>query len=277
MSTVRDTLARFNTNVRQLLLVTALLPLFSTCAVAQPQRLVVSVAASVSDAMEEIAGLYRSSTGVTVAVNAGGSNTLARQIVEGASASVFLSADEIQMDAVEKAGRIVAGTRAALLTNELVVIVPQGSPGLTLAQLLEGQVARLAMGEPAAVPAGVYGRTWLEHENAWARLGPKVVPFPTVRSVLTAVEAGRVDAGIVYATDALAARVRVIARLSAREHPYLRITYPVAVIKGSAETEAKRFVEFLNGQSARAVFDRRGFGKPPVLSEPKRELARVEG
>ena len=219
MFTVRHTFGRFIMNVRHLLLVTAVLPLFSASAVAQPPKLVVSVAASVSDAMEEIASLYRSAAGVTVAVNAGGSNTLARQIVEGASASVFLSADEIQMDAVEKAGRIAAGTRAALLTNELAVIVPQGSSALTLAQLLDGKVARLAMGEPAAVPAGVYGRTWLEHEKAWTRLESKVVPFPTVRSVLTAVEAGRVDAGIVYTTDALTARVRVIARLSAKEHP----------------------------------------------------------
>ena len=263
MLTVRDRLGRFTATARQLLLVTiAVLPACSTSAVAEPSNLVVSVAASVSDALEEIAILYRSATGVTVAVNAGGSNMLARQIVEGASASVFLSADEIQMDVVEKAGRVVAGSRAALLTNELAVVVPQGSSGLTLAQLLDGKVARLAMGEPAAVPAGVYGRTWLEHEKAWTRLEPKVVPFPAVRAVLSAVEAGRVDAGIVYATDALTARVRVIARLSAREYPYLHITYPVAVIKGPTEAEAKRFVEFLNGPSARAVFDRRGFGKP---------------
>lgn len=248
---------------------------FSTPVVAQPPGLVVSVAVSVSDALDEIAGLYRARTGVTVAINTGGSSTLARQIVEGAKAGLFLSADDIQMNVVEKAGRVVPGTRTRLLTNELVVITPPESKSLTLGQLLEGRVARLAMGETAAVPAGVYGRRWLEHERAWARLEPKVVPFPTVRAVLTAVEAGRVDAGIVYRTDAMSASVRVLARVPAPEHPYLDISYPAAVIVGPAADAATRFLEFLKGPEARAVFDRRGFGRP-VLSEPKL-LGRVEG
>lgn len=242
-------------------------PLLGAHLSAQSAGLVVSVAASVSDAMDEIAVLYRSATGMTISVNAGGSNTLARQIVEGAPTAVFLSADEAQMDVAEKAGRLVAGTRAALLTNELAVIVPQDAKGLTLAQFLAGNVTRLAMGEPAAVPAGVYGRTWLDHEQAWARLQPKVVPFPTVRAVLSAVEAGRADAGIVYATDAMTAKVRVVARLSAKEHPYLHITYPVAAVKGASEDQARRFIEYLKGPQARAVFAQRGFGDVP--SAPK--------
>lgn len=239
-----------------------LLAAFSTPVVAQPPGLVVSVAASVSDALEEIAGVYRATTGVAVAVNAGGSNTLARQIIEGARAGLFLSADEIQMNAVEKAGRLVPGTRTRLLTNELAVIAPSSNATLTMAQVLEGRVRRLAMGEPAAVPAGVYGRRWLEHEGAWPRVESKVVPFPTVRAVLTAVESGRVDAGIVYRTDAMSAQVRVIARIAAKEHPYLDISYPAAVIVGPAEAEARRFLEFLKSPAARAVYDRRGFGTP---------------
>ena len=247
----------------QLLLVGIIVPLaFSTPVAGQPPVLVVSVAASVHDALDEIAGLYRAATGVTVALNTGGSNTLARQIVEGAKAGLFLSADEAQMDVVEKAGRVVRGTRTRLLTNELAIVVPHTSKDLTLARLLEGRVTRLAMGEPAAVPAGVYGRKWLEHEGAWSRLEPKVIPFPTVRAVLTAVEAERADAGIVYRTDATSANVRVIGTVSAKTHPYLDIAYPVAVIAGPSEAEARRFLEFLNGPQARAVFDRRGFGKP---------------
>jgi molybdate transport system substrate-binding protein len=251
------------TKVVQLLVVgITVLTAVSTPVAGQPPVLVVSVAASVNDALEEIAGLYRSATGVTVALNAGGSNTLARQIIEGAKAGLFLSADEAQMDLVEKAGRIVRGTRTRLLTNELAVVAPQTSKELTLARVIEGRVNRLAMGEPAAVPAGVYGRKWLEHEGAWSRVERKVVPFPTVRAVLTAVEAGRVDAGIVYRTDASTARVRVVAALGAKEHPYLDIAYPVAVIAGPAEAEARRFLEFLKGPQARAVFDKRGFGRP---------------
>ena len=239
-----------------------MLAAFSTPVAAQPPGLVVSVATSVYDALEEIARLYRAATGVTVALNAGGSNTLARQIVEGAKAGLFLSADEIQMDVVEKAGRVVPGTRERLLTNELAVVVPPSAAQFQLAQLLEGRIARLAMGEPGAVPAGVYGRKWLEHQGAWARLEPKVIPFPTVRAVLSAVEAGRVDAGIVYRTDSVTSAVRIVTVVSKKEHPYLDIAYPVAVIKGPQEAGARKFLEFLKGPAARAVFDRRGFGKP---------------
>ena len=248
--------------VQRLCVGITVLAAFSTSVAAQPPGLVVSVAASVYDALDEIAGLYRGATGVTVAVNAGGSNTLARQIVEGAKAGLFLSADEIQMDAVERAGRIVAGTRTRLLTNELAIVVAKSATGFTLARLREGRIARLAMGEPAAVPAGVYGRKWLEHEKVWARVGPKVVPFPTVRAVLSAVEAERVDAGIVYRTDAMSSSVRVVAVVSNKDHPYLDISYPAAVIAGPSEVEARRFLAFLKGPAARAVFDRRGFGRP---------------
>jgi molybdate transport system substrate-binding protein len=246
----------------RLIALTTVLAAFSTPVAAQPPGLVVSVAASVYDALDEIGGLYRAATGVTVALNAGGSNTLARQIVEGAKAGLFLSADELQMDMVEKAGRIVPGTRTRLLTNELAIVVPQSTKDFTLARLLEGRIARLAMGEPGAVPAGVYGRRWLEHEGAWARVESKVVPFPTVRAVLSAVENGRVDAGIVYRTDATTSAVRVIASVSRKENPYLDIAYPAAVIVGPSEKEARRFLEFLKGPAARAVFDKRGFGRP---------------
>ena len=234
---------------------------FSTPVTAQPPVLVVSVAASVNDALDEIAGLYRAATGVTVALNPGGSNTLARQIVEGAKAGLFLSADQVQMDVVEKAGRIVPGTRTTLLTNELVVITPRSTKDFALSRVLEGTIDRLALGEPGSVPAGVYAREWLQHEGAWGRVESKVIPFPTVRAVLAAVEAGRVDAGIVYRTDAMTSeRVGVIARIAKKDHSYLDIAYPAAVIRGAAEADAKRFLEFLKGPQARAVFAKRGFG-----------------
>jgi molybdate transport system substrate-binding protein len=250
--------------MQRLLASIAVLAALITPVAAQPTGVVVSVAASVYDALDEIAGLYRAATGVRVALNAGGSNALARQIVEGARAGLFISADNRQMDAVEKAGRIVFATRTRLLTNELAVIVPSDAPAeRTIARVLDGSVARLAMGEPAAVPAGVYGRAWLERQGAWARLEAKVIPFPTVTAVLSAVANGRVDAGIVYRTDAVASKsVRVIARVSPKEHPYLDISYPAAVISGPGEAEARKFLEFLKGVQARAVFERRGFGIP---------------
>jgi molybdate transport system substrate-binding protein len=234
---------------------------FSTPVAAQPPGLVISVAASLHDALAEIAGLYRAATGVAVALNTGGSNTLARQIVEGAKAALFISADAAQMDVVERAGRLVPGTRTRLLTNELAVVSSRSD--LSLADVLSGRLSRLGMGETLAVPAGVYGRRWLEHQGAWARLSPKVVPFPTVRAVLAAVEAGRVDAGIVYRTDAMTSTVQVIARVSQKDHPYLDIALPAAVVKGPSEGEAKKFLEYLKGPAAQEVFTRRGFGLPP--------------
>src|SRR5262245_55452915 len=133
-------LRRSVTKLMQLLAVgITVVAAFSTPVAAQPPGLVVSVAASVSDALDEIARLYRTATGVTVAVNVGGSNTLARQLIEGANTGLFLSADQIQMNAVEKAGRIVPGTRSDLLTNELSVVAPP-STTVTLSQLLEGRV-----------------------------------------------------------------------------------------------------------------------------------------
>ena len=157
------------TKLLQLLAVgITVLAAFSTPVAAQPPGLVVSVAASVYDALDEIAGLYRAATGVTVALNAGGSNTLARQIVEGAKAGLFLSADEIQMDAVEKAGRIVAGTRTRLLTNELAVVVPQSTQQLHARASCSKAASRgWRWASRARFPPGVYGRKWLEHEGAW--------------------------------------------------------------------------------------------------------------
>ncbi len=264
--------------VKRLLAGVTVLAACSTPVAAQPPGLVVSVAASVHDALAEIAGLYRAATGVTVALNTGSSSTLARQIVEGARVGVFLSADDLQMNVVERAGRLVAGTRTPLLTNQLAIVAPaRASSPVTMAALLEGRVSRLAMGETASVPAGVYGRRWLEHEGAWARVQPKVIPFPTVRAVLAAVEAGRVDAGIVYATDARDSSARIVATLAAGDHAYLNIVQPAAVVTGPAEAEGRRFLQYLQGPAARAVFDKRGFGRPPVLSEPKLQSGRVEG
>lgn len=239
----------------------AMVAALSATGIAQHSRLVVSAASTTHAAVEEIAGLYRAATGVAVAVNTAGSSTLARQIVEGAPVAVFLSADDLQMDVVEKAGRLAAGTRTPLLTNQLAIVEPaRASSPLTVAALLEGRVTRLAMGETASVPAGVYGRRWLEREGAWARLQPKVIPFPTVRAVLSAVEAGRVDAGIVYATDARDSSARLVATLSAKDHAYLNIVHSAAVMAGPAEAQGRRFLQFLQGPAARAVFERRGFG-----------------
>jgi molybdate transport system substrate-binding protein len=230
----------------------------------QPTRIVVSVAASMREALAEIAEQCKS-TGVIIDLNSAGSNTLARQIVEGAPADLFLSADDLQMDVAAKADRLVPGTRVHLLTNELVVIVPADSQKriASAVDLAGPAVNRLAMGEPSSVPAGVYGRKWLERMNLWRVVSTKVVPFPTVLAAFSAVESGRVDAGIVYRTDANARNtVKVAIAVSAKANPDVAVVHSAAVVRGAHEAEARTFLLYLQGPQAKAVFVRRGFGLP---------------
>jgi molybdate transport system substrate-binding protein len=245
--------------------VSVALALVAFAGVEESPRLTVSVAASMNDALVEISSAYTKSTGVAIDLNVGGSNTLARQIAAGAPVDLFLSADEAQMDVVALSDRIVKGTRTTLVTNELAVIVPLNSQKkITQASdLAGGAVTKLAMGDPAAVPVGVYGRKWLEKQRVWTAVEPKVIPFPTVLSVLSAVDAGRVDAGIVYKTDAIArSTVKVAITVSAKTNPEVAVIYPAAVIRGANEAAAKALLAHLKGPSARAVFTRKGFGVP---------------
>jgi molybdate transport system substrate-binding protein len=229
---------------------------------AQDTELVVSAAASLTDVMRELAARYRAETGVILRINSGGSNTLARQIVEGAGVDVFLSADEAQMDVVERADRLVPGTRSDVLSNGLVVIVPAGgAAGAQVsapADLAGPGIRRIAMGNPASVPAGVYGRQWLESLGLWARVAPRVVSLPTVRAALAAVQEGRVDAGLVYATDArTTTAVRVAMEVPVAEAP--RIVYPAAAIRGAHEAAAAALVRWLHDEAAMEIFRRAGF------------------
>lgn len=227
---------------------------------AQRTALVVSAAASLADVMSTLTTTYRDEAGVELRVNTGGSNTLARQIVEGARVDVFLSADAAQMDVVEQAGRLVPGSRADVVANALVVIVPEDAPAAVTraADLAGAGVRRIAMGNPASVPAGVYGRRWLEKVSLWTQVSPKVVPLPTVRAALAAVQEGRADAGIVYATDArVTSAVRVALVVPDDEAP--AVVYPAAAIRGSQEEAAARFLSWLRGPTAMRVFTDAGF------------------
>ncbi len=245
-----------------LILLTALLSAWPVASVrSQAPPLVVSVAASLSDVMSELARRHEQATGQAVRLNVAGSNFIARQIIEGASADAFVSADERQMDAVERAGRLVPGTRADLLTNRLVVVGRPGSPlrAGDPATLASGQVRRVALGNPESVPAGVYARRWLEAAGVWAAVAPKVVPTMSVRAALAAVRAGRVDAAVVYATDAATeTSVPVLFRVDPRDAP--PIVYPVAVVQGPRQQAAGRFVAYLRSPDAGVVFTNAGFG-----------------
>ncbi|MDE3155864.1 MAG: molybdate ABC transporter substrate-binding protein [Acidobacteriota bacterium] len=223
--------------------------------------ILVSAAASLTDALTAIAHQYESTTGDTVTLNFGPSSGLARQIVNGAPVDVFLSADEAQMDFVAKAGLLKAGTRVDLLANQLVVVMPAGRahPLSSPRDLTAASFRRIALADPAAVPAGVYAREYLQALGLWTAIQPKVVPTLDVRAALAAVDSGNADAAFVYRTDAaIGHRAAIVFSIPVTEGP--RIRYPAAVVSDAPHPAAAvAFLAFLRGPQARAVFEHYGF------------------
>ena len=170
---------------------------------ARADELFVSAAASLTDAMKDIGGRFEKQTGTKVTLNFAASSLLAKQIEEGAPADIFVSADEAQMDRLQK--QIAPQTRRDLLTNKLVVVERQDAklPLDKLDDLQSSAISRIAIADPKAVPAGVYAREVLTKKKLWDSLQSKIVPAENVRATLAVVEAGNADAAFVYKTDAM--------------------------------------------------------------------------
>jgi len=215
-------------------------------------------AASLTDAVRELAGTFEQETGHKVVFNFGGSNDLARQIKAGAPADVFFSADEAQMDGLQAAGLVRAQDRVNVLSNVLVVVAPLASTTTIAAPRDLLGLNRLALADPQAVPAGVYARGWLQSLGLWDRLQDKVVPTLDVRAALAAVEAGHVDAGVVYRTDAaISTRVKVVFAVPREQGP--AIVYALAPVAASRKPATALLVRHLTSEVARAVYRRFGF------------------
>ncbi len=222
--------------------------------------LTVSAAISLTDALEAVARAYAASGGGPVRFNFAGSNVLARQIAAGAPVDLFLSADEAQMAVAERAGAIDSGTRVALLGNRLALVTRRGAPPISnLRELTTSRVRRIAIGDPSAVPAGVYARQYLTASGLWAAIEPKLVPVGNVRAALAAAASGSVDAAFVYETDATVSRdVDLAFVVSGPDRP--RIVYPAALIRRTRNrASALGFLRFLSGPDAAAIFRRYGF------------------
>lgn len=228
----------------------------------------VSAAASLSETMTEISALHEKTQGEKLLLNFGGSNALARQIKEGAPCDLFFSADEATLKQLLSEDLLHANSVANLLGNSLVVITPANSPLKIQSAADLATVKRIALGDPAAVPAGVYARKWLESQNAWKAIEPKVVATENVRGALAAVASGNVDAGVVYKTDAMTSKeVSVAYEVPADQAP--PIIYPVAATKSSKDPgKAIRFIAFLRTEEAAAVFRKHGFVPLPPTTEP---------
>lgn len=226
----------------------------------QAAELNVFAAASLTDALQEIAAAYEKAGGDKILLNLGASSTLARQIQEGAPADLFLSADEAKMDGLEKRGLLLPGTRKSVLSNTLVIVVPAdgGLPIASPQDLAGTRVRAIALAEPQTVPAGIYAKEHLRKLKLWSKIINRVIPTENVRAALSAVESGNVDAAIVYKTDAgISKKVRIAYEVPRAEGP--KISYPFAVLKESESPEAaRRFLAYLESKPAFDVFRKYG-------------------
>jgi molybdate transport system substrate-binding protein len=232
----------------------------SACHTADRITLTLSAATSLKDAIVEAEASYRQGHAtIDFSNNFGSSGTLAAQIEQGAPADVFLSAADRPIDDLERKGLIAAGSRCNLLRNSLVLIAPRDSRLQDFQGLTGDSVRLIALGDPASVPAGEYGRQTLLSLHLWEKLNAKLVLAKDVRQVLAYVETGNADAGLVYATDALASdKVRVVA--VAPESTHDAIVYPIAAVRGSQNQEADRsFIDYLASPAAQAIFRKHGF------------------
>lgn len=239
----------------------------------EPGELVVFAAASLRDALGELAPLFEDRIGVPMRFNFAGSNVLARQIAAAPGADVFLSADEAWVDRLAAEERLVPGSRRVFLSNRLVVVGHHETQlGLDrLADLTVLEFRWLALGDPLGVPAGRYSRSALDSvvldsgESLWRALEPRVAPTADVRAALAMVEAQPGVLGIVYRSDAVSARsAKLLFELPEQHTPDIR--YVAALVRDGDEDLGRRFLDALRDPAAVETFERRGF-EPPIQGD----------
>ena len=227
------------------------------------EEVVVFAAASLKTALDEVAAEFEASTGHSVTISYAGSNQLAKQIIEGAPADIFLSAAVNWMDAVDQAGLVAVGQRRDLWGNDLVLIAHGTGarpvaigPELDLVALLGGGMLSMAMVD--AVPAGQYGKQSLEALGLWAVAEPLVAQSENVRAALALVATGEAPYGLVYASDAVAGdNVTVVGQFPETSHA--PITYPAALLTGATDAADRAFFDALSADAADAKFAAQGF------------------
>ena len=247
----------------------ALLPLSAVTASAAD--VVVFAAASLKNALDDVAAAYKAETGKTVSINYAASSVLAKQIEQAAPADILFSADLDWMDYLQARNLIRNDTRRTLLGNKLVLVAPKTSsasvdlaPGAKLSDLL-GADGKLAMANVDSVPAGKYGKAALTKLGLWDAVAGRIVQADNVRAALAFVARGEAPAGIVYQTDANAEpAVKVIGSFPEDSHP--PVVYPVALTSASTNPDAPAFLEFLQSDKAKAAYQRQGFTFAPPSS-----------
>ncbi len=228
------------------------------------EELIVSAASSLSNAFAEVGKDFeRANSGTTVVFNFAASGALLQQIDKGAPVDVFAAADQKTMNQGEEKNLLAMGDRKDFVSNELILIVPKGAslPIKGLHDLTMKEVTKVALGNPQSVPAGRYTQEALANEGLWEALSPKFIHGDSVRQVLDYVNRGEVDAGFVFATDALLAKDKVEVVATIGNHEPIR--YPIAVIAASKKKDlGQRFVAFVMSPEGQRILSRYGFGKP---------------
>ncbi len=243
--------------LRKILLLLLFLPTTAISGAADAP-LTVFAAASLKSALDEVSEGW----GGDVVLSYGGSGTIARQVAFGAPADVVVLANTAWMDWLDDQGALAARPEP-LLGNALVVIAEAGAaalvPGDLPARMSDG---RLAIGHTMSVPAGIYGKSWLERVGLWQAVAPRLAETENVRVALALVARQEAPLGIVYASDAVAEpRVSVVYQIPTTDHP--AISYPAAVTAVAQQDGAGRFLDYLKSEEAAEIFRRHGFLPPP--------------
>lgn len=232
------------------------------------EKVTVYAASSLTNALQDIARQYQQQQPGKIAFSFASSSTLARQIEQGAPADIFVSADQRWMNYLDQRGKIEKPSRYVLTGNTLVLIAPADSqtpiidinPQTKWETLLKGQ--RLAIGDPAYVPAGIYAREALQHAGGWNAIAGELAPANSVRAALALVERGETPFGIVYGSDAVVSqKVRVVGIFPASS--FSAIEYPAAIIKGRGRAEVHEFLKYMRGEEAKRILQHYGFKPLP--------------
>jgi molybdate transport system substrate-binding protein len=245
---------------------TLILLLSAPIAAAAAETITVAAAISMKDALTDVARQYESDTGHTIKFTFGSSGQLAAQVKAGAPIDVFISAAEKQVDDAIATGAADKSTKTVVAGNELVLIAPPGDRAkpLFFDQLADAEIKRIAIGDPATVPAGQYAKQTLEHLKLWPRVEKRLVYGTNVRAVLDLVINHEVQAALVYRTDALEAgdkvRVRVVAAADPKSHDPIK--YVAVTTKRASTPAADGFSKYLTSEKAQSTLEKFGFTAP---------------
>ena len=228
---------------------------------AKKTEIMISAAASLTNCIQDLSAMYtEKNPQVTITANFGSSGALQQQIEQGAPADVFFSAGIKQMNALKEKGMMIDSSVKNILENKVVLITPKNAAALDFFEdLAKSSVKKIGVGEPKSVPVGQYTEQIFQNLGLTDKVASKLIFAKDVREVLSWVETGNVDAGVVYETDAKISKDVTICS-TAPEGSHKKVIYPIGVVKASKHAaEAQKFVDFLFSDAAKEVFARYGF------------------